>query len=233
MSTGRVGDLYDRLKAKAVAFQFRPGDRINEGALAAEFGVSRTPLREALNRLVAEKFFEFRPGQGFFCRPLEAQAIFDLFELRRVLEEAAVRATCARASDAELAELRERLFAEGLEADGLTVAEACARDEAFHLGIAHLSGNAELSAHLEHINERIRFIRWIEMSHRVKRSKAQHKAIMQALMRRDADAAAVAMCEHIEKRMDQILTSVREGFANIYMDGGAVVSEQLLQEVGE
>lgn len=233
MSTGRVGDLYQGLKAKAVAYQLRPGDRINEGALAAEFGVSRTPLREALNRLVAEKFFEFRPGQGFFCRPLEAQAIFDLFELRRVLEEAAVRAACRRAGDDELRALRERLFSEGLETDGLTVAEACARDEAFHVDIARAAGNAELCAQLEHINERIRFIRWIEMSQRIKRSKAQHKAIMQALIKRDADGAAAAMGEHIEKRMDQILLSVREGIANIYLDGGMVLSEQIIQEVGE
>lgn len=228
MSDGRVGDIYRRLKSKAVAFELRPGDRINEGAFAAELGASRTPVREALNRLVAERFFEFRPGLGFFARPLEVQEIYDLFELRRVLEEASVRAASTRASDADLAALEAELHARGLETAGLTIAEACARDEAFHVGIARLGGNAELVAQLQHINERIRFIRWIEMAQRVKRSKAQHRAIMAALKARDGDRAAQEMRLHIEKRMDQILSSVREGIANIYMDGSEVLSERVL-----
>jgi DNA-binding GntR family transcriptional regulator len=230
MREGHVEDIYQWLKAKAVSFQVKPGDRINEGALAREFGVSRTPLREALNRLVSERFFEFRPGSGFYCRPLEAQEIFDLFELRRVLEIAAVRAACIRASDQGLAALKHALYDEGLETDGLTVAQACARDEAFHVGIAKLAGNAELTAQLGQINERIRFIRWIEMSHRIKRSKEQHKAIMAALMRRDAEAAAGLIGAHIEKRMDQILTSVRQGIVSIYVDGGEVLQDRVLEE---
>ncbi|WP_137699381.1 GntR family transcriptional regulator [Marimonas lutisalis] len=230
MSEGRVEDIYRWLKAKAVSFEVKPGDRINEGALAREFGVSRTPLREALNRLVSERFFEFRAGQGFYCRGLEAQEIFDLFELRRILEMAAARAACERASDEGLRGLREELYARGLETQGLSVAEACARDEAFHVGIARLAGNAELTAQLEHINERIRFIRWIEMQARVKKSKKQHMAIMDALEARNANKAARLLGEHIEKRMDQILASVREGIANIYLDGGEVLQDQVLTE---
>ena len=231
MSETRVDDLFRHLKAKAVSFELRPGDRINEGALAAELGASRTPLREALNRLVAERFFEFRPGQGFYCRGLEAREIFDLFELRKVLETAAVRAACERASDAELKALKARLNAEGLETKGLSVAEACARDEAFHVGIAELGGNAELVAQLRLINERIRFIRWIEMAARVKQSKKQHVAIMEALAARNANKAARLLGEHIEKRMDQILDSVRAGIASIYVDGGEVLQDRVLGEV--
>lgn len=232
MSETRVDDIFQRLKAKAVSFELRPGDRINEGALARELGVSRTPLREALNRLVAEKFFDFRPGTGFFCRPLEAQEIYDLFELRRVLEMAAARMAVERASDEEIAALNDRLYAEGLETLGLSVAEACARDEAFHVGIAELSGNAQLVAQLVGINERIRFIRWIEMSARIKRSKNQHMAIMEALEKRNANKAARLLGEHIEKRMDQILASVRQGIASIYVDGGEVLQDRVLEEEG-
>ena len=230
MSEGRVEDIYQRLKAKAVAFHLRPGDRLNEGALAKEFGVSRTPLREALNRLVAEKFFEFRAGAGFFCRGLEAQEIFDLYEMRRILEVASVRAACERATDGELLALNAALYERGLEIAGLTVAEACARDEAFHMGIAGLAGNEVVIEHLERINERTRFIRWIEMSQRIARSKEQHKVIMAALLERDAERAADELAAHIDKRMDQILNAVREGIANIYMDGTAVLSEQVLGE---
>ena len=89
MAGPRVDDIYDQVKAMAVSFRLRPGDRLNEVALSRDLGVSRTPLREALNRLVAERLFDFRPGQGFFCRPLDAQSVFDLFELRQIIESAA------------------------------------------------------------------------------------------------------------------------------------------------
>lgn len=229
MSDGRVDDIFQWLKAKAVSFELRPGDRINEGALSREFGVSRTPLREALNRLVSERLFEFRPGQGFYCRGLEAREIFELFELRRVLEMAAVRMACERADDAGVASLKSQLYAEGLETEGLTVAQACAHDEAFHIGIAELAGNGELVAQLRLLNERIRFIRWIEMSDRIRRSKAQHIAIMDALEARDGERAADVMGEHIGKRMDQILEAVRQGIASIYVDGGTVLQDRVLE----
>ena len=91
MSEGRVEALYIRLKERAVNFEFRPGERINEGAIARELDASRTPLREALNRLVAERLIAFRPGQGFFCRALDSRTIFELYEMRAVIEVAAVR----------------------------------------------------------------------------------------------------------------------------------------------
>ncbi|MEZ5873062.1 MAG: GntR family transcriptional regulator [Nitratireductor sp.] len=65
MSETRVEALYGALKRMAVDFRIRPGERINEVALARELDASRTPLREALNRLVAEQLIEFQPGKGF------------------------------------------------------------------------------------------------------------------------------------------------------------------------
>ena len=91
MTDGRADNTYNRLKAMAVGFEIKPGDRLNEGTLARELGVSRTPLREALNRLVAEQLFDFKPGAGFFCRALDPQTIFELFEFRQIIETAAVR----------------------------------------------------------------------------------------------------------------------------------------------
>ena len=159
MAGPRVDDIYDQVKAMAVSFRLRPGDRLNEVALSRDLGVSRTPLREALNRLVAERLFDFRPGQGFFCRSLDAQSVFDLFELRQIIESAAARSACARATDEDLQMLRDELYETGIDITGLTIEEAVTRDEAFHLGIAKLSGNMELLQTLTRINERIRYIR--------------------------------------------------------------------------
>lgn len=231
MAGPRVDDIYERVKAMAVSFRLRPGDRLNEVALSKELGVSRTPLREALNRLVAEKMFDFRPGQGFFCRPLDAKSVFDLFELRQIIEVAAVRSACEHATDVELRALREELYTTGIDITGLTVQEAVRRDEAFHLGIARLSRNAELLDTLNRINERIRYIRWISMSlDRVQRSKDEHKRVMQALMDRDAATAAEVLGRHITKRMDQVQDAVRQGISNIYMEGSEDISTRIIEE---
>jgi len=230
MSEGRVEDIYARVKTGVVGFGIRPGARINEVALARDLGVSRTPLREALNRLVAERLVDFRPGTGFSCRALDPQTIYDLYELRRIIEVSAVMLACQRASDAALSALGEETIRHGMDVTGLTVAEATARDEAFHVGIARLTGNAELAAQLEAINDRIRFIRWVNMSARVKASKEQHRAILQALLDRDEDRAGDVLADHISRRKDEVVAAVKEGISNIYMDGADALMSRVIEE---
>ncbi|WP_193171865.1 GntR family transcriptional regulator [Nisaea nitritireducens] len=219
MSEGRVEEAYMRLKERAVNFQFRPGERINEIGISRELAVSRTPLREALNRLVTEQLIDFKPGLGFFCRELDARSVYELYELREILELAAVRKACESASDTDLKALSDDLHANGLSYVGKTVREVTDRDEAFHIAIAELSGNHELARHLGQINQRIRFIRWLDMASRVKETKGEHRAIMEAMLDRNADLAAEILGKHIRRRMDQIVASVKESFSNIYMAG--------------
>ncbi|MEO0820876.1 MAG: GntR family transcriptional regulator [Pseudomonadota bacterium] len=229
MSEGRVHDVYERLKAIVVGFEIRPGDRLNEGDLARRLAVSRTPLREALNRLAAERLVEIRPGAGFFCRALDADGVFDTYELRLALETAAVRLACARGAPEAIAALRAELEATGLETRGLTVGEAVARDEAFHLGVARLARAPEIATELGRVNERIRFIRWVDMAARVATTKGEHRAIMAAIEARDEAAAVAVMTAHIARRMDQVVEAVREGYSNIYVNGPAALAERVLE----
>ncbi|MCC1494816.1 GntR family transcriptional regulator [Cognatishimia sp. F0-27] len=229
MADGRVDDTYLKLKAQLLAYRLRPGDRLNETALAQALDVSRTPLREALNRLVSEDLVVFQPGAGFFARGLDARAVFDLYELRLVLECAACALACARASDAALAALAADLEARGLDVAGLTVGEACARDEAFHLGIAKASGNAALEAQLRRVGEQIRYIRWVSLSMgALRHSKDEHRAIMAALVARDAARADAVMRAHVGKRMDEVTGFVRQGISALYMDPDADLSGEVL-----
>jgi DNA-binding GntR family transcriptional regulator len=225
-SEGRVEALYASLKAMAVDFRLRPGERLNEGALARALNASRTPLREALNRLVAEQLIDFQPGKGFFCRALDPQSIFNLYELRVILETASLRLAVTRGSDAAIIDLHAALYSEGLQVEGRTIREMTALDEAFHLGIARLGGNEEIVRQLERLNERIRFIRWIDMSSNTGRTKGEHRAIMAAIEARDVDGAVAIMQLHIAKRMDQIVAAVREGYSNIYVSGSDTLSER-------
>ncbi|MCP4383406.1 MAG: GntR family transcriptional regulator [Hyphomicrobiales bacterium] len=217
MGAGRVDELYQRLKEMAVNFQFKPGERINEVALAADLEASRTPLREALNRLVAEQFFVFRPGRGFFCRELDSPSVFALYEARGILETATARLACARATDEDVQLLKEGALAASDQYLGKSIITVTRDDEAFHIAVAQLTGNGELVRQLHNINERIRFVRWIDMSERVVATKDEHKRIVSAIERREAELAASLMQAHIAKRMDQIVAVVKEGYSNIFL----------------
>ncbi len=108
-----VDRVYEQLKAMAVSYELKPGERLNEGELAKRLGVSRTPLREALNRLNTEGFLRFTPGKGSFCRELDAHEIFDLYELRKSIEVASIRLAIKRAKDEDIDALLKFLEATG------------------------------------------------------------------------------------------------------------------------
>ena len=128
-----VDRVYEQLKAMAVSFEFKPGARVNEGAIASKLGVSRTPLREALNRLNTAGFLRFMPGKGFFCRELDAQEIFDLYELRKSIEIAAVRLAIKRARDQDIDALLTFLRDTGPDPGERTSMELVRLDEAEHV----------------------------------------------------------------------------------------------------
>ena len=78
--------IYDTLRDMAISFKFTPGERINESELYATLGVSRTPIREAMQKLVSDNILRWERNKGFFCRTLEGKEIFDLYQFRRLIE---------------------------------------------------------------------------------------------------------------------------------------------------
>jgi len=216
---GMVEHIYEELKGQAISFALKPGSRINEGEIARRLGVSRTPLREALNRLAAAGFLMFEPSKGFFRKPFAAVEIFDLYELRQAIEVAAARLAAERALEAQLDELEAFLSESARQEEGRTVDQLVQFDEGFHERIVQLTGNAEMLASLRNINDRIRFFRWIDMeSERRQGTQQEHRRILEALRRHDGEAAAGMLQTHIAQRREQIIARVREGYARIYVD---------------
>ncbi|MBL6454619.1 GntR family transcriptional regulator [Belnapia sp. T6] len=212
-STGRV---YERIKVMAMTYQFRPGERINEIALAEQLEVSRTPLREALNRLVSEGFVTTVPGRGFFGRMLDAKEIHNLYELRVSLEEAIIRLACERATEEELAALEEFAQSRPTQENGKSL-EALRHDEEFHLRIAGMTHNPEFVRLLESINSRIHFVRWIDMRRRERLDMMAHVRFAQLLRRRDVAACLTDSSIVIRRRYSEIVDVIRSGIAEIYM----------------
>lgn len=213
----RGSDVLARLRDMAIAYELKPGERLSEIELAARLGVSRTPVREALARLVTDGFLEPAP-RGFVRRPLDVQETLDLYEARLAIERECLRLALERATPAEVEEARAFLARSRTVPPDTPVRELVALDEAFHLRIAGMARNAELRRMLANLNERIRFVRWLDME-AVGRDSTQreHQALLDALARGDAAAAAECLATHISLRREQVVDAITRGLARIYL----------------
>lgn len=214
-----VNRVYAAIKCRAANFEFKPDARINETTLSAELGASRTPLREALNRLVAEGFLTFQSGRGFFCRPLSPSLVLDLYEARVAVEVETTRLACKRASDDELLLLKRQMKNNSASSPAEILLE---RDEAFHLAIARMSQNNELQRMLQNLNERIRYIRRIYFKvvnnqNSTAGSMLAHSEIIAALIERDEENAVALMRQHVQRRREDAAQAVRIAYSQLYV----------------
>lgn len=211
--------VYEEIRKMAVGYDFRPNERINELELAGRMGVSRSPIREALQRLVTEGLITFQPNRGFFCRDLDVNQIVHLSDVRAFLEQKAVELAAENAPLDELNGLVSWWNLVTERADSYSSAELTNKDEEFHMRIADMSGNPELSHMIHGINARIRFVREIEIEKQRRRSTTytEHTDIAEALRNRQGKAAGELMHEHIKMSVADAMTTVKDGLARIFL----------------
>lgn len=222
-----VERVYEQLKDMAIRYAFHPGERLNEGTLAKSLNVSRTPLREALNRLKMEGFLSFLPGRGFFCRELNAREVFNLYEMRKIIEIASVRLAVGRARAEDIRALLAFLDATGPDSGEYSTTQLVEFDEHFHERLVAMSGNDEMLNVLRNVNARIRFMRWIDMN-RGRRvvTQNEHRQILEALRLHDEATCVAVMERHVDRRMDHIVSTIKESYAMIYMkESGSSMDE--------
>lgn len=219
-----VSRVYATLRRMAADFELKPDERINESALSLQLGASRTPLREALNRLVAEGFLTFRSGRGFFCRSLSPDLVMELYEARVAVETETARLAARNAGAEGLARLLAHVEAAATEyAASDDAARLLEMDEAFHLEIAALSGNNELRRMVENLNDRVRFIRLMFMKRMVEDGRPResrvtaHRSIAATIASGDEAAAAQVMRAHIERRREDAAQAVRVAYSQLYV----------------
>ena len=132
MATDVVQQVYQVIQSMLARFDIKPSERINEVELAASLGVSRTPIREALNRLSMEGFVTFVPNRGFFARSLELKHFIDLYELRASIEATAAALACSKAEDKAIQALADDWQATLDRLNDLNGTELAEADERFH-----------------------------------------------------------------------------------------------------
>ena len=219
-----VDKVYDQLRNLAVEYYFKPGKRINEVELSNKFGLSRTPIRVALNRLAQEGFMYFVPNKGFYSRNMTPKGVQELFELRAVMEQAAFRFACLRASDQEIEataniwESQCRLFAHPEDiTDWTPIADA---DEHFHMAIAKISQNKRLYETLESLNALSRFFRIIDLETPIRRGNAyeEHTEIIKCLRERNVEKGVSILDEHVSLSAKHAIDVTKEGLAKIFIE---------------
>jgi len=221
-SADSVEKVYEKIKTLAIDYHFRPSERINEVELASQLGVSRTPVREALNRLAKDGFMNLVPNRGFYSRDLTPEGVRELYEVRMVIEQAAFRFACLRATDEDIAAtaaIWESVVASQSQdksaEDWAKIAEI---DETFHMEIARISKNIRLYEMLESLNALSRFFRRIDLETPVRRNNAydEHEEIIDALRQRNAEKGIVLIEQHISLSSEHAVEVTKEGLARIY-----------------
>jgi DNA-binding GntR family transcriptional regulator len=190
-------EVAEQLRTRILGHELAPGSWIDEQALCAKFGISRTPLREALKVLATEGLVTMKLRRGAYVTETSAQDLAEVFHLLALLESDAAAVVAQRASDADLVELAA--LHQTLE-ETVTDREAFFKaNELFHLRLLQLASNRwreQMVADLRKVMKLNRHHSLLKEG-RLAASLNEHRHLMKALLTRDTDLARALMAQHI------------------------------------
>ncbi|AWK89675.1 GntR family transcriptional regulator [Azospirillum thermophilum] len=192
--------IYRDLRHQIVSLHRKPGDPINEKQIAQAYGVSRTPVREAVLKLADEGLIEVFPQSGTFVARIPVDALPEASEIRKALELTTVRLAAANATRSQIAQLRaivemqHEVNARG-DADGFHQS-----DEAFHALIAEISGFPGFWTITQQVKVQMDRCRrlTLPMPGQIGKVIAEHEAIVEAIAGHDPDRATLALSAHLD-----------------------------------
>ena len=195
-------DVAERLRQQIFARELEPGSWIDEMKLCADYGISRTPLREALKVLAVEGLVTMKLRRGAYVTEMSRDDVSQVYRLLALLEADAAAQVAAEASDAEIAELRG--LHEGLEKQTRQREAFFAANEAFHLRLLALGRNRWREQMVVDLRKVMKLNRHHSLfkQGRLSDSLAEHRQLMAAIEARDAPAAARLMQAHFQSGLE-------------------------------
>jgi DNA-binding GntR family transcriptional regulator len=191
--------VYQTIKDDIFSFRLLPGDRFSENEIAERVAASRTPVREALARLQREGFVDVSFRSGWQVKPFDFMKFEQLYDVRIVLELAAVKKLCEMEPAPNLDDLKRIWLVkpEDRLEDGPSV---CALDERFHEQLVEATGNTEMARIHHEITERLRIVRRIDFTqrNRIEATYDEHAKIIRTIMERRAEEVKSYLKTHIE-----------------------------------
>ena len=198
--------IYRQLKKDIFDFRLLPGDRFSENEIAERMGASRTPVREALFRLERETYVQVLQRSGWQVKPFDFDYFEELYDVRTVLECAAVRRLCDLQQPEILLEDLMRIWrvppAERLrDVDTLS-----GLDERFHETLVEAAGNTEMARIHHDLTERLRIIRRLDFTKppRVDATYDEHGRILDAIAHHRTEQALMMLKAHIETSRNEV-----------------------------
>jgi len=194
-SASQVDRAYAQIKAGIIDGLYPPGAALSEPTLATAHGMSRTPIREGLSRLWQEGYLDRVPGRGYFVARVTVQSINDTFDVRRLLEGAAVARAAELATPDDVGLLRELA-----ELPARDYREAEVANARFHLAIARTARNTLATELIERCLAQIdRFLSLGASPSQFQAGASEaHLQIVDAIARHDAAAARALMEDHLD-----------------------------------
>lgn len=217
----KMGVAHENLDQKAYLIikemindrRLAPGEKISQEKLAADLGISRTPLISALKYLEKEKLVEAKPRRGFFVRAFDRHEMVSIFELREVLEGLAARRAAMTISDAQIAKLRKFFSAFTTKQSISDYRGYCREDRQFHNFVTHIASREFLESILSTYNI-ISFSYQRIASEGLVRAPdetlGEHLAIIDAICSRDPEAAETMMRRHFQRSIAYLNQSIDE-----------------------
>ncbi len=199
----RVEEAYRHLKTRIMSAALPPGATVNEQAIAATLGISRTPVREAIRKLEQEGLVMRYPNRGALVTQLSMKDVLDIWQIREILEPAACRLAAGRVDPAALVDLEKRIL-DLQHHEGHDYETHHRTDLALHRLILEGAGNAVLRQVVETLADRIVQVRMVNSPARFARSVAEHLEILAALRAGDGGAAADAMRRHLANARESL-----------------------------
>jgi len=201
---------YEKIKHRITACEFRPGDYLNEAELSDQLGIGRTPVHQAIDRLMIEGLVQVMPRKGIIVTPVSLDSVVQTIEVRLLNECHCARLAAERASETDIGSLEGILARAETELPRRNSERLMRLDREFHGAIAQSSRNPVLTDVLGRLHDKsLRF--WIlslnTPGHHT-RVQTQHRAIFDAIRTHDSSAAEHAMRDHIEDFRRNLLSTL-------------------------
>ncbi len=199
-------DVAERLREQIFSHELAPGSWLDEQSLAIAFGISRTPMREAIKVLASEGLVTTKMNKGAYVTEVDRRDLEQIFTILSLLEGQAAKETAVKASEAQLTQLdnlHHRLEKAAADRDMEQFFEINVK---FHELIQEIAGNKWMNGVIEDLRKVLKLQRRDSLSRsgRLLSSLVEHREILQAILKRDAMAAEAAMRKHLARGLEAV-----------------------------
>lgn len=204
--------VYEQLRERILTGAYGPGERLRQSAVADQFEVSQTPVREALARLASDGLVQLQPRRGAVVSALSLKEIDEVYELRELLDPYVARKAVVAGSDEQLAAIAAAN--QSCSMPNLGASELFERNRIFHRAIYEACGSTRMLQLFESLWHSVTAVRMFDVyvsdPDELEQMKKEHAAITEALLARDADRAEEVVREHIAAARRDLLALLTE-----------------------